>query len=68
MYKFCTCKSCNLYKLFAQVATCTKSQHVHNIRINTFVTHFLIEEPDWRGEKDTIQQIKWECSAQEQRS
>ena len=27
------CTNCNLYSLFVQVATCTKSQLVHNIRI-----------------------------------
>ena len=27
------CTSCNSYRLFVQVATCTKSQLVHNIHI-----------------------------------
>ena len=37
LYKLqAVCTSCNLYKKSVQVATCTKSQLVHNIYIDEF--------------------------------
>ena len=37
MHKLRFCTNCNLYRLFVQVATCTKSQYLHNMYVYFFV-------------------------------